>query len=336
MSHEKRMLSLSFRPRTFDDMVGQEDLLKKVAKNAASKHPPSVWLFVGESGSGKTSLARILATSYQCKHKKFGHPCRHCYKHRSQFNIVEVNASDMSIEDLRKVVDSSEYVPNAGSKFRVFIFDELHQASKAAQNLLLKYLEDCPATTIFIICTTEPQRLIGTLRRRCVSFKLRGLDETGVRELCSRTLKKLGKDKELRSVPLAEALVDQNVTSPGFVMMALQKYVNGASEEEAAKVTQVSDINVRAITKALTTGDWFSAKEELRKASSEDARSVRAAVASYLKTILLDSDEIDDRTKSVAAAIKQLVFTAEDSVILAAVASACHDLCRVFRKYQRG
>src|SRR5258708_5704667 len=120
-----QQLTLSFRPRTFKELVGQDKLIKRI-RGRLKKRTQTDWLFVGETGAGKTTVARIMAVSFQCKHQKeFGNPCKKCYKNKEFFDITEVNASqETGKEEMQKIISNADFFPKHGSKYKVFILDE--------------------------------------------------------------------------------------------------------------------------------------------------------------------------------------------------------------------
>src|SRR5580704_11597035 len=141
-------LTLSMRPRSFDEMIGAKKVTRQITKIIASDKIPKAWMFSGETGSGKTTIARIIAASLQCKHsKEFGHPCQRCYKYRHSFDITTLNVMQRKVEDLESAISGAYYAPKPGSRRRVYILDEAHMLTDHSQNLLLELLEDCPRTT---------------------------------------------------------------------------------------------------------------------------------------------------------------------------------------------
>src|SRR5271163_3655663 len=141
------------RPKSFEDMIGAEKLLKQIRNQIINHRTKRAWLFSGQTGSGKTTLARIMARSFQCHHVEFGAFCSKCYKNRKFFDIIEINAADLGIDAIRDVLSGYLYEPKPGSRMKVYILDEYHQQSKSAQNLLLKYAEDCPRKTRLLLCS---------------------------------------------------------------------------------------------------------------------------------------------------------------------------------------
>lgn len=329
-------LSRSFRPKAFDDMVGQEKLIDRI-KGYLKKRTPRCWMFTGESGAGKTTLARIMALSFQCKHHKFGYPCKKCYKNKDSFDITEVNASkDTGKERMEKIIAGSDYYPKHGSRYRVYILDEFQKLSDGSQSMLLKCLEESPKSTIWILCTSHSEDVIKAMWRRVISLGLKPLDETGIRTLVQRTLKHTKSDQEISAMKLSEALIENGITSPGFIVKAVENRLAGNTDEEAAIVEYTSSFNPRPLTKSLIKGNWSDVRKELATATAEDARSIRASVSALLSTILIESEEMGDSTTAVSKAIHRMCEAqGENSVILASVRASCYELCKIFQKYSR-
>ena len=164
-------LPIKYRPIEFAQVVGQR-VAVAIAQASLMQTPlQTTFLLVGASGSGKTTLARIMARSLNCKEKAGVEPCNQCSSCLSHLNdnhlaINEINGADKNgVDDVRGIIERCQ-VNTIDSKYRVFIIDECHQMSKPAQNAMLKLLEDPPQDTIFILCTTEEDKLLETIRSR--------------------------------------------------------------------------------------------------------------------------------------------------------------------------
>lgn len=171
-----------YRPRLFDNIVGQEkvvEVLKNQIKNDRTGH---AYLFTGVRGTGKTSIAKIMAQAVNCPNLKDGNPCNECKICKSilegnNTDIIEMDAaSNNGVDDIRSIKDEISFLPTS-SKYRVYIIDEVHMLSMGAFNALLKTLEEPPSHVKFILATTEPQKLPATIISRCQRFEFIKIDE---------------------------------------------------------------------------------------------------------------------------------------------------------------
>lgn len=334
MWNKMQILSLSSRPKTLDEMVGQKELVSHI-RGHFKERIPQAWMFVGETGCGKTTLARILALTLQCRHQeRVGNPCPRCQKNFDKFDIVEVNAGDIrGVNELEGTLDGYNYAPKPGSKNRVYILDEAQMLSGHAQSLMLKYLEDCPRSTYWIICTTDPHKIKSTIHSRCVVYKVPILKYDGVQRLVRRALEKIG--SKLDAEKLYDALNENQITSPRRILMAVEKYTAGMEPEAAARISD-TELDTHAICRNVIAGDWEKVARYLKDATGEDVAVVRAAVAGYMKAILLGEVEINHRTKLVAKSIEKLVTlgTSEDGLQIAGTVAVLHNLCQMFSHYR--
>jgi replication-associated recombination protein RarA len=299
------ILSLSNRPQRFSELVGLKKVSEQLRGLKEARFPKAL-LFSGETGAGKTTVARIVALSLQCPHQEeFGEPCDDCIKNRSSYDIIEVNASEATTkEELEQIVKGAGYLPKSPSKYRVYLLDEAQKMSNGAQNLLLKYFEDGSAkTTVFIICTTEPSKILKPLRSRCTQFALPGLSVNGLEKLVKQTLL-AGKSKKPADV-LIDALLENGASSPRLVVMAAEKYMAGADAVAAGQVGFECSVDTLEVCRAVMQGSWDRVRAATEKATSEDARPIRASVCGYLKTVMLKAG-VGVKTRKIAESIQEL------------------------------
>ena len=167
-----------WRPRTFDDVCGQEHVTSVLRHEVAEGAPNHAYLFCGSRGTGKTTCAKILAKAVNCEHPANGNPCGVCAACRaiengSATDVLEMDAaSNNGVDNIRDIRDEVVYTPSSLT-YRVYIVDEVHMLSQSAFNALLKTLEEPPAHVIFILATTELQKLPATIVSRCQRFDFR-------------------------------------------------------------------------------------------------------------------------------------------------------------------
>ncbi len=164
-----------YRSRTFDEVVGQEQVTVTLKNEIASGRIGHAFLFTGSRGTGKTTCSRIIAKAVNCPNQKDGNPCGVCDLCRgidegSVLDVVEIDAaSNNGVDDIRQLREEAAFTPSQ-AKFRVYIIDETHMLSTAAFNALLKILEEPPEHVIFILATTEVHKVPATILSRCQRF----------------------------------------------------------------------------------------------------------------------------------------------------------------------
>nr|WP_312354961.1 DNA polymerase III subunit gamma/tau [Aminipila sp.] len=182
----------AYRPETFDTVLGQEHIVKILKNQIASDATGHAYLFCGTRGTGKTTTARLLAKGVNCTSENI-RPCGVCnnckaIKDGTFMDVIEIDAaSNNGVDNIRELKESVKYPPAVGSK-KVYIIDEVHMLSTGAFNALLKTLEEPPENVMFILATTEPQKLPATILSRCLRLDFRRVPETvlksGMKSIC--------------------------------------------------------------------------------------------------------------------------------------------------------
>ena len=163
------------RPQSFDEVVGQEHVVRTLRNAVENDRVHHAYLFVGSRGTGKTSLAKILARSLNCVNGPTVTPCGECESCRTiaagtSLDVIEMDAaSNRSVDDIRDLRERVGYAPAAGN-WKVYILDEAHMLTREAWNAFLKTLEEPPPNTVFVLCTTEPHKVMPTIVDRCQRF----------------------------------------------------------------------------------------------------------------------------------------------------------------------
>ena len=174
-----------WRPRTFDEVVGQEHITETLRRQVLTGHLSHAYLMIGTRGTGKTTCARILAKAVNCEHPVNGNPCNACRFCRgvddgSLTDVAELDAaSNNGVDSVRQLRDEAVFSP-AEAKRRVYIIDEVHMLSTSAFNALLKILEEPPEHLMFILATTELQKVPATILSRCQRHAFKRLDPEAI------------------------------------------------------------------------------------------------------------------------------------------------------------
>ena len=170
-----RALYRQWRPATFSQVVGQKAVIETLRNQVVTNRIAHAYLFCGSRGTGKTSTAKILAKAINCENPQDGDPCGECpnclrVDNEESLDIIEIDAaSNNGVDEMRDLRDTVKYPPQYG-QYKVYIIDEVHMLSTSAFNALLKTLEEPPAHIVFILATTEPQKLPATILSRCQRF----------------------------------------------------------------------------------------------------------------------------------------------------------------------
>ncbi len=216
-----------YRPKTFDEVIGQEHIVRALKNQIKNDEISHAYLFTGTRGTGKTSIAKIFARAINCMHPNDASPCGKCevcqgLLDASNMDILEIDAaSNNRVDEIRELRENVKYLPVVG-KYKVYIIDEVHMLTDSAFNALLKTLEEPPAHVVFILATTEVQKLPATILSRCMRFdfklvdndKIVGLlakifDENGIKyeSEALNLIAKLGKGSVRDSLSLADMCV---------------------------------------------------------------------------------------------------------------------------------
>ena len=192
----KRALYREYRPRDFSEIIGQDHVTTILKNQVREQNFSHAYLFCGSRGTGKTSSAKILARAVNCLSPNNGEPCGACEACRiakeGTADIIEIDAaSNNGVDNVRELIDQAQFAP-LQLHYRVFIIDEVHMLSTAAFNALLKTLEEPPAHVLFILATTEPQKLPATIISRCQRFDFHRLTIAHIIARLQTVLKSVG------------------------------------------------------------------------------------------------------------------------------------------------
>ena len=264
---------IKYRPQTFEAILGNRTLILALENMLKDKENcPHAFLFHGPTGTGKTTLARIVASELGCE----------------ETNVIEIDTAQFrgidTIRDLRK---NAKFAPLGGGD-RVYIIDEVQKMTGDAQNAFLKILEDTPKHIYFILCTTDPQSLLPTVKNRCSQFQTSPLNDKQMTDLLMRVAKEEGES-------ISQDIVDQiTLDSQGLPRHALQilEQVLNVPEGRRLKMSQEAAIEQTesiALCRELMKGSsWDKVKTILKGLKTQDAESVRRVVLGYASSVLLN------------------------------------------------
>lgn len=224
-----------YRPTKFDQVVGQKIVVQTLKNSIKNNKLTHAYLFTGPRGTGKTSIAKILAKTINCLNLKDATPCDECvnciqYNKKQMIDVIEIDAaSNNGVDEIRELKSKVNLVPNTG-KYKIYIIDEVHMLTVGAFNALLKTLEEPPSHIVFILATTEPQKIPATILSRCQRFDFKKIPD----ELILNHL------KEVTNV--------ENINITDDALKELARLADGGMRDALSMLDQVSSFTDKEIT----------------------------------------------------------------------------------------
>ncbi len=275
-------LHTDFRPGTLDEVYGNRSIkISLESIFAREKDRPHAYLFHGPSGTGKTTFGRIIASLLKC----------------SSDDLIEYNTANMrGIDTVREIDNNCKYAPMTG-KVKVYILDEIHKTTGEFQNALLKLLEDPPSHVYFILCTTDPDKLLKTIHTRCTSYQTKLLLLNEMENLLKDILISEGIEDFPKNVLNEIIRVSEGCARQALVI--LDQVIDISDETTAlesviaftGEATAIIDI-CRLLVTNKDSGKWATIRTMLKIVEAEP-EAVRRSILGYLTSVLLNNDKND-------------------------------------------
>ena len=260
-----------WRPRKFDDVVGQEHITGTLKRQVQSGRLSHAYLFTGTRGTGKTTCAKLLARAVNCQCSEDGNPCNACpaclgIEGGSVLDVLELDAaSNNKVDDIRAILDEAVYTP-ATVKKRVYIVDEVHMLSTQAFNALLQILEEPPAHLMFILATTEIHKVPATIKSRCQQFSFKRINAGAIAARLGYVAGEEGIDLTAEGAELIARLSDGGLRD---ALSLLDQCVgNGGTVDEERVYTSLGlagNLEAAALLDCIADGDTAAALERLSR-----------------------------------------------------------------------
>jgi DNA polymerase III gamma/tau subunit len=263
-----------YRPSTFQEMIGNDIMIRSLQNDLAKPDPPRAILIHGPFGSGKTSLGRIIAHYVGC----------------SDSDYFELHSSVFrGIDTVRDVQQKCNYKPVSG-KYKVFLWDEVHQIGSVAMPAMLKMLEDTPKHIIHILATTDPQKLLPTIRSRCAQYQVSTLSDEDMLKLLKSIVKKEGQKLEQE---IYDQIIQDSQGHPRDALQILDHVlaVDVSDRLHVARRSAENTTQIIALCRALlSNASWSKVSVLLKGLKEEEPESIRRAVFNYMGSVLLNGE----------------------------------------------
>jgi len=268
-------LYIKYRPSELSEIKGNTDIVQSLEKmlSVPETFPHSTLLY-GQTGCGKTSLARIIASRLGCVGD----------------DLRELNASDVNgVDTVREIIKNSQYAPMEGD-CRVWIIDEVAKMTSAAQNAFLKILEDTPKSVYFILATTDPEKLLSTIKGRCQQFQVKPLTDSQMFSLLRRIVREEGETLEQE---VYNQIIQDSLCHPRNALQILEQVLSVAPERRLEMAKQTAEVQSQAIElcRALIKHEpWGKVNKILVGLKGQEEETIRRIVLGYCQAILLKED----------------------------------------------
>jgi DNA polymerase-3 subunit gamma/tau len=285
-----------WRPRTFDEVVGQEHVIRTLRNALTSGRVHHAYLFAGPRGTGKTTTARLLAKAVNCLAPEEQRPCNECaicqaVNEGRLLDLIEIDAaSNTGVDDVRELREKVGFRPNE-ARYKVYVIDEVHMLSNAAFNALLKTLEEPPPHAIFVLATTESHKIPATVLSRCQRFDFRRIPVSQIVDRLAWMTEREHIEADREALALVARQATGSMRDAESLLDQLASFEEGgitANEVRAALGTGASEA-VMQVGQALAAGDVAQGLSIINTAIDEgaDPRQFARQIVEHLRALLL-------------------------------------------------
>ncbi len=281
------VLARKWRPRGFDDLIGQESIIRVLTNSLEQGKIAHAYLFSGPRGVGKTSTARILAKALNCKNGPTPAPCGTCsfcasITEGSSIDVMEIDgASNNSVNDIRDLRERVKYVPSGG-RYKVYIIDETHMLSDAAFNALLKTLEEPPPHVVFVLATTAPGKIPATVLSRCQHLPFRRIPGYKIKERLKNIANTEGISITDPALEMVARAADGSLRDSLTILDQISSFSSDITESEVSDLLGITDFGLLSqLSVALIEGkreDMITLTSELAEKGTDIRTFVRELI----------------------------------------------------------
>ncbi len=302
-----KALYRTYRPQTFEEVAGQQHIVKTLKNALANNKIAHAYLFCGPRGTGKTTMAKLFAKALNCEEGQ-GHQCNKCSNcveitQGTHPDVIEIDAaSNNGVEQVRDLIDKVNYLPLKG-KYKVYIIDEVHMMTTNAFNALLKTLEEPPAHVVFILATTEPHNILPTIISRCQRYDFTKVSDADIYARLSEILDKEGITYDKKGVDAIISLADGGVRDALSILDQVLAYSGTTLKEEDVNTLFGLTSNKEKISflKAIYNGDVSTCLNRINSYSEGgiDLKRLTNDLLEILKDVLIIKKTSDENELTV-------------------------------------
>jgi len=305
-------LHTKYRPPNFDTFIGNDSVVSSLISILTRKEgQPRTFLFQGPSGCGKTTIARIMKSYLTCSDEDF-----------HEFNT----ANTRGIDTIREIKSTSEYKPWLG-KVKIYLLDEVHKLTNDAQNAVLKLLEDTPEHVRFVLCTTDPEKLLKTIRTRCTTFQLSALPKRSIvkllRDICKN--EQVTIDQGFEKVLEEIARVSEGLPRKALVLLDQVIDLNNEDALKAIEKVTLNESTTLELCQLLieSVPNKWERVAVILKGLDTEPETVRYSILGYLAVVLLNKGDV--RVAQMISIFSESFMYSGRAGLIATCFLACRD-----------